>query len=262
PNFHADALALVFLESRELRVDFVAAGGERAHEERAVRPRDDLAEHAGRFVLGDDVDPRQHGVLRVDDPPAQLAGALLRVSRSGGEEGYKDSDGGNRHDSMHEPLRSKPRPVPQILWEPNEITTSFLWRLCRAAGLRVASCARLVDRCRRPTSGSSRAEGKNIRIRIVRNRTSPYNIFRSSTSRRSERNIPVLLRRVLVAFAVQVLERGNQLPAGLARLDHFVDEAAARRDVGVGEFGAELGNLLPADGRGVGRGVELALVKN
>src|SRR5438132_10601008 len=105
-------------------------------------------------------------------------------------------------------------------------------------------------------------QGKNIRIRIIRNRRSPYNIFRSSTSRRSERNIPVLLRGVLVAFAVQVLERGNQLPAGLARLDHFVDEAAARRDVGVGEFGAELGNLLPADGRGVGRGVELALVKN
>ena len=39
-------------------------------------------------------------------------------------------------------------------------------------------------------------------------------------------------------------ERGDQLRARLARMDHFVDEAARGGDVGVGELLAELGDAL------------------
>src|ERR1043166_1166140 len=70
-----------------------------------------------------------------------------------------------------------------------------------------------------------------------------------------ERNVAVLLRGVLVAFVLEVPERGDQLPPRLARMDHFVDEPARRRRVRIGEFLAELGDLLGAHRGGVGRGI-------
>src|SRR5258708_1083819 len=51
-----------------------------------------------------------------------------------------------------------------------------------------------------------------------------------------ERDVVVLLPRVLELFAAQHMEGAAEAPAGRPRLDHIVDEAAARRDEGVGEF--------------------------
>src|SRR5687768_9592237 len=60
--------------------------------------------------------------------------------------------------------------------------------------------------------------------------------------RRLERNIPVLLRRVLIALRLERGERGDQLRACLSRLDDFIDESPRRRDVRVGELRAVLGD--------------------
>jgi hypothetical protein len=49
----------------------------------------------------------------------------------------------------------------------------------------------------------------------------------------SQRNIPVFLRRVPVAFVLEQREGADEFGSGLRRLDHFVDEAALGGDVRV-----------------------------
>src|SRR3982751_5429441 len=73
----------------------------------------------------------------------------------------------------------------------------------------------------------------------------------------SERDISVLLRRILVALRFEAPQRGNELAPRLARLNHLVDESAASGYVRAGELLAILGHLLGAQGGRVARGVEL-----
>src|SRR4029450_3937240 len=58
----------------------------------------------------------------------------------------------------------------------------------------------------------------------------------------SQRDVPVLLGGIAVAFRLQPGERRNQLAARLSRMDHFVDEPAGRGNVRVGELLPELGH--------------------
>src|SRR4029079_14340809 len=55
-----------------------------------------------------------------------------------------------------------------------------------------------------------------------------------------ERDVSVLLRRILVAFGVEDGERGDQLRPRLPRPDDFVDKAARCGNVRVGELLFEL----------------------
>src|SRR5688500_16937542 len=57
-----------------------------------------------------------------------------------------------------------------------------------------------------------------------------------------QRDIPVLLWRVLVALGVERGQGRDQLGARLARADHFVHEATCGGDVRVGELLLELGD--------------------
>src|SRR6516225_1410405 len=78
----------------------------------------------------------------------------------------------------------------------------------------------------------------------------------------SERNIAVFLERVLHPLGLQVSERGNQLAAGLSGVDDFIEEAAARGDIGVCELLTKLADFLGARGNGIRRGVQLAFVED
>src|SRR5262249_50731654 len=75
-------------------------------------------------------------------------------------------------------------------------------------------------------------------------------------------DIPVFFGRVLYPFGVEVAQRGDQLAAGLARLDHFVEKSAACGDVRVRELLAELVHLFGAHRRRIPGSVELALIQN
>src|SRR5207302_1685511 len=77
-----------------------------------------------------------------------------------------------------------------------------------------------------------------------------------------QRHVAVLLRRVLIALVIQILERLYEFLTRLPRVDHLIEEAGARRDVGVRELRAKLRDLLGARGRGIGRGIEFALVED
>src|SRR5262249_26028890 len=59
----------------------------------------------------------------------------------------------------------------------------------------------------------------------------------------SQRNIPVLLRRIAVALGVEHLERLDEAPPGVPRLDDLVHVAALRRHEGIGELLAILPRL-------------------
>src|SRR5437764_15095600 len=52
----------------------------------------------------------------------------------------------------------------------------------------------------------------------------------------SQRDVVVLLPRVCELLVAQHGERAAEAPAGVGRLDHIVDEAAAGGDERVGEF--------------------------
>ena len=54
----------------------------------------------------------------------------------------------------------------------------------------------------------------------------------------------MLLRRVLVALVLEVLQRGDEFASRLAWTNDLIDEASARRDVRVGELLAELLHFL------------------
>src|SRR5687768_2963842 len=82
-------------------------------------------------------------------------------------------------------------------------------------------------------------------------------IHQLPTTNELEWNISVLLRRVLVAFAVERGERGDQLAACTAGPDDFVDEAASGGDSGVGELLPVLGDSCRADRRDIRGGLEL-----
>src|SRR5438132_12983559 len=60
----------------------------------------------------------------------------------------------------------------------------------------------------------------------------------------SERDVPMLLRRVLIALVFEVLESGNQLATRLSGMNHFVQEAARGGDVRIRELRAELLDFL------------------
>src|SRR5205809_4778627 len=78
----------------------------------------------------------------------------------------------------------------------------------------------------------------------------------------SQRNISVFLRGVLVALVFEIPKCRDELAPRLARLNHFVDESPPRRDVRARELFAEFRNLLRPERCRVGRGVELALIKD
>ena len=105
-DFDAHALALVLLEAGQLRVDFVGARRQRAHEERPVGAADDLAEDAARFVARDNGDAGQHRALLVHDAAAELARALLGECCGGCDQKRCDDDHANRRLSSHESPRS------------------------------------------------------------------------------------------------------------------------------------------------------------
>src|SRR5207244_4772144 len=83
-----------------------------------------------------------------------------------------------------------------------------------------------------------------------------------SLHRRSERNVAVLLWRVLVALGFQRGEAVDQLRARLVRPDDLVDEAALRRHVRIGELLAVLRDLRRARRRDILRRIEFTLVEN
>ena len=62
-----------------------------------------------------------------------------------------------------------------------------------------------------------------------------------------QRNIPMLLRRVLVPLGLQHLQRLDQLLARLARLDHGIHESAVGGHVGIRQAVAEFFDLLLAN---------------
>src|SRR5437867_10768491 len=78
--------------------------------------------------------------------------------------------------------------------------------------------------------------------RITRTAISPR--LATSTRRksgRSEGDVAMLLRRVLVALVLQHLERADEPRAGVLGLDHLVDVAELGRLEGVGERAPVLG---------------------
>src|ERR1041384_3158831 len=79
---------------------------------------------------------------------------------------------------------------------------------------------------------------------------------------RLQRDVAVLLGRILVALGLETLERRHELPPRLSRLNHFVDEAAARGHERAGKLLTEFLHLFPPPPRRIGRRVELALVEN
>jgi hypothetical protein len=70
----------------------------------------------------------------------------------------------------------------------------------------------------------------------------------------------VLLRRVLIALVIQIIECGDQLAARLARPNDLVDEAPGGRDIRIRELFAELLDLFGPGGDRIGRGVQLAFI--
>src|SRR5262250_3109251 len=91
--------------------------------------------------------------------------------------------------------------------------------------------------------------------RMTRTAISPR--FATSTRRKSaggsERDVAMLLRRVLVALVLQHLERADEPRTGVLRLDDLVDVAQLRRLVRVRERAAILGDE-PGPGRVLVRG--------
>src|SRR5438309_899507 len=77
-----------------------------------------------------------------------------------------------------------------------------------------------------------------------------------------ERDIAMLLGRVLVALRLEILERADQLAPRLARPDHLVQKPVRGRDVGIRELLAELLDLLGARLYRIRGGLELPLVEN
>src|ERR1700683_1917154 len=76
----------------------------------------------------------------------------------------------------------------------------------------------------------------------------------------SQRIVSVFFGGIPVALVLEILERRDQLPPRLPRMDHLVHEAAPRRNVRVRELRPELRHLLGARlHRIVGR-VQLPLI--
>src|SRR5215510_4109414 len=94
-----------------------------------------------------------------------------------------------------------------------------------------------------------------MRTFIPRCRRVPVQVSYQPTQR-SKRDVPVLFRRVFVAFGVQVRERDSQLRPGLPRSNDFVDEPALGRGIRVGELLLEFGDALRARRVLVVRGVD------
>src|SRR5208283_3568109 len=78
----------------------------------------------------------------------------------------------------------------------------------------------------------------------------------------SQRNIPMLLRRILIPLRLQHLQRLNQLPARFSRLNHRIHKSAIGGHVGVGKGVAEFFDLLLPHGLAIFSAIQLALVDN
>src|SRR5688500_6540631 len=107
-------------------------------------------------------------------------------------------------------------------------SASRTWRASRSQSEYTATTGRPISR----------------QARMIRTAISP--LLATRIFIRSERDISVLLRGVLVPLGLEGGEGGDQPGAGLARTDHFVHEPARGRDVGVGEFLLELGDPFRA----------------
>src|SRR3954453_4478019 len=79
---------------------------------------------------------------------------------------------------------------------------------------------------------------------------------RARSTAASQRHVPVLARRHLLALGAQHRQRSGQHPARLPGIDDVVDVAALGRDVRVGEPLLVLGDQLGAPGLDAGGGVE------
>src|SRR6516164_5260920 len=77
-----------------------------------------------------------------------------------------------------------------------------------------------------------------------------------------ERNVSVLLGRVLVAFVLEVLQGSDQLAARLARANDLVHESPRGCRIRIREFFPELADFLRPHGGRVGCGIELTLVQD
>src|SRR5688500_6317630 len=77
-----------------------------------------------------------------------------------------------------------------------------------------------------------------------------------------ERNVAMLLRRILVALVIERGQRLHQLGARRARQDHFVDVGAFGGDIRARKSLSELRDFLGAHRRRILRLVDLALVEN
>ena len=85
------------------------------------------------------------------------------------------------------------------------------------------------------------------RRRCLRSVPEPWAADRAAAG--SERDVAVLLRRILVALGLEVASAAISLARVWRGLDHFVDEAARGGDVRVGELLAELRDALGAEPR-------------
>src|SRR5258708_24242009 len=75
-----------------------------------------------------------------------------------------------------------------------------------------------------------------------------------------QRNIPMLLRRILIPLSLQHSQRLDQLLASLSRLDYCIHKSAIRRHVGISQPLAKFFNLFLANRLAIFSAVQLAFV--
>src|SRR5207248_10467649 len=86
------------------------------------------------------------------------------------------------------------------------------------------------------TNGSGLAPGMRLRVARPKRARKASRSASGGEWRASQRDIVVLLPRVLQLLAAQHRQRAAQAPPRYRGLDYVVDKAAARRDKRVGEF--------------------------
>src|SRR5258707_15775748 len=94
----------------------------------------------------------------------------------------------------------------------------------------------------------------------TRSITLSTNDYRLSTGPALQRNIPMLLRRILIPLSLQHSQRLDQLLASLSRLDYCIHKSAIRRHVGISQPLAKFFNLFLANRLAIFSAVQLAFV--
>src|SRR4029078_386872 len=92
--------------------------------------------------------------------------------------------------------------------------------------------------------------------------TDRYVAYLRLSTRELQRNVAVLLRRVLIALVIQILECRNEFFTSFARPDDLVDESRAGGDIRICEFFTKLLYLLFSSGARIVRRGEFPLVEN